>query len=55
MKKYIVSWSVNNIGECHYISDILEDAEQFFENRLKEGHQPSLYSEETITIKKKIK
>lgn len=55
MKKYIVSWCPANIGECRYISDILEDAERFYADRLDEGYQPTLYSEETITIKKKIK
>lgn len=55
MKKYIVSWSPANIGECRYIGNNLENAERFYADRLNEGYQPALYVEETIIIRKKIK
>lgn len=46
---YILTWDVDNIGECRYITGDFEDAELFYKRRVNEGCQPSLYLEETVT------
>ena len=54
---YIVIWNVDNIniGECKYITDDFEDAERFYSERVKEGHQPSIFLDETITTVNRTK
>jgi hypothetical protein len=54
---YIVIWNVDNIniGECNYTTDDFEDAEWFYSERVKEGHQPSIFLDKTTINRTKIK